>query len=204
MLKVKKHPYNSICISADSQRELGETFIRFQEYYESPNLEFRGKIFTLGAIKNWYSINYGGDTYSDLWVGFNFPSSVLEPFKIGLFDPLTENEKQLLDIVKYRNDNFYIIGAQTQEVLRHEISHALYGYCSKYRNSIDNYIDKNSKKFEKVKKYILDKGYSKEVINDELQAYITDNDDLFIINNLDPKMIVGINRLYNKYHIEKK
>jgi hypothetical protein len=203
MLKVKKQPYNSICISADSQKELGETFIRFQEFYESPNLEFRGKIFTLGAIKNWYSINYGADLYSEMWVGFNFPSCVLNPFKQGLFDPLTENERQLLDLVNYRNDAYYIIGAQTQDVLRHEVSHALYGYSYKYRIEIDNYIARHSGKFEKIKKYILDKGYTEEVINDEIQAYVTDNDDLFIMNNLDPKMIVGINRIYNKYHTEK-
>ena len=203
MLKVKKQPYNSICISADSQKELGETFIRFQEFYESPNLEFRGKIFTLGAIKNWYSITYGADLYGETWVGFNFPSYVLDPFKQGLFDPLTENEKQLLNLVKYRNDNFYIIGAQTQDVLRHEISHALYGYCPRYRKEINSYITKHSEKFKKIKKYILDKGYTIEVINDEIQAYVTDNDDTFIMNNLDPKMIVGINKIYNKYHTQK-
>jgi hypothetical protein len=37
MLKIKKQPYNSVWITADSQKELGETFIRFQEYYESPH-----------------------------------------------------------------------------------------------------------------------------------------------------------------------
>lgn len=196
MLKLKKQPYNSVWISADSQTELGETFIRFQEYYESPNPQFRNQIFTLGSIKHWYSIQYGGDLYSNTWIGFNFPSSVLSPFKSGLFDPLTDQEKTLLDLLKYRNDTYYVIGAQSKTTLRHELSHAMYGYSEKYRNEIDTFLHENKRKFDKVRKYILDKGYHKEVINDEIQAYVTDNDDSFILNNLDPELISGLNKIY--------
>jgi hypothetical protein len=199
MLKLKKQPYNSVWISADSQKELGETFIRFQEYYESPNKKFRNNIFTLGDIKNFYSIEYGADLYSELWIGFNFPSSVLSPFKQGLFDPLTPQEKELLVLLKYRHDKFYIIGAQNNSTLRHELSHAMYGYDSKYKSEIDNYIAKNKKGFDKVSNNILKKGYAKTVLNDELQAYITDNDDDFIRNNLDPSLINGILSIYKRY-----
>ena len=199
MLKFKKQPYNSVWVSADSQRELGETFIRFQEFYESDNSNFRGQIFTLGLVKQYYSIEYGSDLYSDTWVGFNFPSSVLIPFREGLFDPLTEHETNLLGALKYRNDNFYIIGAQNKSTLRHELCHAMYGYSPKYKLEIDNFIQKNNQKFKKVSKYILDKGYTKGVVNDELQAYITDNDDTFILNNLDAQCIAGINKIYQRY-----
>jgi hypothetical protein len=199
VLKLKKQPYNSIWISADSQKELGETFIRFQEYYESPSRKYRNKIFTLGDIKNYYSLQYGADLYSDLWIGFNFPSSVLIPFKQGLFDPLTSQEKELLGLLKYRHDTFYIIGAQNNSTLRHELSHAMYGYDSRYKNEIDNFISKNKKGFLKVSKHILKRGYDKSVLNDELQAYITDNDDDFIRTNLDPSLINGILSIYKRY-----
>lgn len=199
MLKLQKQPYNSVWISADSQRELGETFIRFQEYYESPNKKFRNQIFTLGQIKQWYSVEYGADLYSDLWVGFNFPSFVLEPFRTGLFDPLTDLEKSLIHLLKYRNDKFYIIGAQNKSVLRHELTHALYDSSEDYRSSINNYIKKNKKRFVKVIRYLMKKGYCDSVINDELQAYITDNDDEFILNNLDIELISGINNIYKQF-----
>ncbi len=199
MLKLKKQPYNSVWISADSQTELGETFIRFQEYYESDNPEFRNQVFTLGSVKHYYSKEYGSDLYSDTWVGFNFPSSVLIPFKQGLFDPLTNYETVLLEALKYRNDNFYIIGAQNKSTLRHELCHAMYGYSIKYKNEIDKFITKNQSRFKKVSKYILDKGYTKDVLKDELQAYITDNDDTFILNNLDAQLIAGINKIYQRY-----
>jgi hypothetical protein len=199
MLKIRSQPYNSVWISADSQEELGRTFIRFQEYYESPNPDFRGKIFTLGMVRQWYSIKYGADTYHHDWTGFNFPSKILLPFKQGLFDPLTSEEIELLNLFKYRHDNFYIMGAQNSATLRHELSHALYDSNEKYRNEIDSYIKKNKRGLAKTKKYILDKGYSEEVINDEIQAYITDNDDQIIVSNTDPHIILDINKIYKKY-----
>ncbi len=199
MLKLQKQPYNSIWISADSQKELGETFIRFQEYYESPNKKYRNKIFTLGDIKNYYSIEYGCDIYSELWIGFNFPSSVLMPFKQGLFDPLTSQEKELLGLLKYRHDSYYIIGAQNNSTLRHELAHAMYGYDQNYKNEIDAIIKKYNKGFNKISRYIIKKGYDKTVLNDELQAYITDNDDEFIRNNLDPSLINMICSTYKRY-----
>jgi len=199
MLKIKSQPYNSVWISADSQEELGRTFIRFQEYYESPNPEFRGKIFTLGVVRQWYSVKYGADTYHHDWTGFNFPSRILLPFKQGLFDPLTSEEIELLNLFKYRHDSFYIMGAQNSATLRHELSHALYDSNEKYRNEIDSYIKKNKRGLAKTRKYILDKGYAEEVINDEIQAYITDNDDQTIISSTDPHIILGINKIYKRY-----
>jgi hypothetical protein len=198
-LKIEQQPYNTIWVSADSQKQLGETFIRFQEYYESPSSNFKNKIFTLGQVKQWYSENYGSDNYSEHWVGFNLPSVVLKPFRSNLFDPLTDNEKELLDRLKYRQDNFYIVGAQTKGVLRHELSHAMYSYSKKYRDEIDCYINTNKTKFYKIQKYILEKGYCKEVLNDEIQAYITDMDDEFILDNLDLELITGIIKIYKKH-----
>lgn len=199
MLKVKQQPYNSVWISADSQEELSITFMRFQEHYESINPDFRGKIFTVGQLRSWYSITYGADTYHHDWIGFNFPSSVLVPFHNGLFDPLTVEETNLLNFFKYRHDNFYIIGAQDQSVLRHELSHALYASNQKYKIAIDSIIEKNKKKLSKTIQYILSKGYSKHVLNDELQAYITDNDDQEIIKNTCPKILNSINNTYKKF-----
>ena len=199
MLKYKQQKYNSVWVWADSQSELGNAFMRFQEYYESPNLDFKNKIFTCGQVRAWYSETYGADSYHHDWSGFNFPSTVLVPFKQGLFDPLTQEEQWLLELFKYRHDNFYIIGAQTYAVLRHELAHALYSHDKKYAAQINAILDKNKSKIKATRKYILDKGYHEDVINDELQAYITDNDDEFIIKYTDKNIISQINRVYQKF-----
>lgn len=203
MLHITKQPYNSVWVKADSQDELGLTFMRFQEHYESANPTFRNNIFTVGQLKRWYSETYGSNCYHIHWVGFNFPSSVLVPFKEGLFDPLTAEEQKLLELLRYRKDNFYVIGAQDNSILRHELAHALYASDTKYRNEIDHFILKNKNKFKKASECILKKGYCKDVLNDELQAYITDNDDSDLINVTCPTVIAGINKIFNKYNKAK-
>lgn len=203
MLNCKKQPYNSIWVWADSQDELGLTFMRFQEHYESANKNFRNNIFTVGQLRRWYSETYGSNSYHTHWVGFNFPSRVLKPFKEGLFDPLTSEEQALLYLLRYRQDEFYIIGAQTGNILRHELAHALYASNPKYKQEIDEYLYHNKSRLKKTNKYILDKGYCKEVLNDEVQAYITDNDDSELINLTCPTIIAGINKIFNKYNKDK-
>lgn len=199
MLKIKQQPHNSVWVSADSQEELALTFMRFQEFYESPNPNFKNKIFTVGQLRNWYSETYGANTYHRDWTGFNFPSYVLQPFKNGLFDPLTTEEYNLLNLFQYRQDSFYIIGAQDQSTLRHELAHALYANDHKYKKAVDSLINRFSTNLSKSKQYILSKGYCKSVINDELQAYITDNEDEFLLKNIDKKIITEFNRLYQHY-----
>ena len=198
MINCKQQPYNSVWVWADSQDELGLTFMRFQEHYESANPEFRDKIFTQGQLKRWYSETYGANNYHTTWIGFNFPSKVLIPFREGLFDPLTIEENRLLELFRYRKDNFYIIGAQNNSTLRHELSHALYASNIKYKTEIDNFLRKNQKKLKDTNAYILEKGYCEEVLNDEIQAYITDNDDNKLINITCSSVIAGVNKIYQK------
>ena len=181
MLRLKKQPYNAVLISADSREELAESFLRFQEHYESP--VWADKIFTKGQYKQWYSQTHGGDTYRLDWSGFNFPSSVLKPFRDGLFDPLTEGEKTILSLLRYRTDDFYIIGSNTDDVLSHELCHALYHSNLKYRKAVDEVIEKNKNNLKKAFDHLLVLGYHKKVIYDEFQAYVLDG-DWFKDNNI--------------------
>jgi hypothetical protein len=198
MLKIKKQPYNSVMISADNREELAESFLRFQEHYESPF--WADKIFTKGQFKQWYSQTYGADTYRLDWSGFNFPSHVLNPFRQGLFDPLTEGEKTILSLLRYRTDDFYIIGSNTNEVLKHELCHALYHHSKEYKSQVNDCIEKNKKQLTKAFNHLLELGYHKKVLYDELQAYILDGDwfkehEITIPKVLDSK----IKELHKKY-----
>jgi hypothetical protein len=200
MLTTKQQKFNSVLVQADSNDELAQTFMRFQEHYESP--KFKNQIFTIGQLKQWYSETYGADTYVGDWEGFNFPSHILLPFRQGLFDPLTSYEQNLLDLFKYRHDSFYIIGANDTSTIRHELSHSLYAYNSSYRNKVNNICKLYSKALEPIKNYLLEKGYHYEVLNDEIQAYITDNSDKFIMSNLDTNILNKYNKLYENFSRE--
>lgn len=64
-------------------REMAYTFLRFQEYYESP--EFQGEIFTIKQYRRWYvgqSKTKNFSYYKD-WGGFNMtPSPKTSPGRV--------------------------------------------------------------------------------------------------------------------------
>lgn len=198
MLYIKQTKFNSVCVEADSHTELMSAFMRLSEHYEGT--AFKDKIFTVGEFRRWYSQKYGGNTFEQDWAGFNIPSTALQYFKEGLFDPLLPAEQELIDLLKYRNDFFYIIATNDPSTLRHELAHALYSHSTAYYDKINDLFDKESKRLAKAKKYILDMGYNKSVLYDELQAYITDNDNKFLISNIDSDIIRSVNKLYNQYN----
>jgi hypothetical protein len=200
MLYIRKTPYDSYCISADSNRELARSFLRFQEYYESPNDKFRGQIFTIGQYRYWYEQKYGYFSYDTDWTGFNIPSYILEPFKSGLFDPLTPEEKNLISLFSNTSlDKFYIIGANDRDTLNHELNHALYAYSTTYSNEVNKIFDANLEKIKYAMEYLLNKGYCRYLLYDELQAYLLDNDQEIISLINDNTIVYAIHSLYLKF-----
>jgi len=200
MLYLNRTPYNSFCISADSNRELARSFLRFQEYYESPNDQFRGQVFTIGQYRYWYEKKYGYFSYETDWTGFNIHSYVLDPFKQGLFDPLTIEEKNLLGLfTNAPQDKFYIIGANDTQTLNHELNHALYAHRQDYANDINKIFDANLEHIKYALEYLLNKGYCRYLLYDELQSYILDADDdiLSLIHNTD--VVSEVSRLYYEF-----
>jgi hypothetical protein len=196
MFTVKPLKFNAVLVQTKDHKILAETLLRFQEHYESP--EFKNKIFTVGQIKHWYSQKYGADSYTNDWTGFNFPSRILIPFKQGLFDPLTKYEKKFLNLFRYRHDNFYIIGANDESTIRHELSHALFAYSVQYKAQINQICKTYAKQLNPLKKILLDKGYDQDVLNDELQAYITDDSE-FIYSYLDKSIVDKFTKTYAQY-----
>jgi len=178
MLSIHPSYYNSFHVAASSNEELATAFLRFQEHYESPNDKFRGQIFTLGQYKKWYSTHKGAFTYYSDWSGFNIPSRTLIPFLEGLFDPLIELEESLVDLFRHSSldQNFYIIGANDQETLNHELNHALYAYSTIYKTSIDELFDSQLEHIKYAMQHLLQKGYCRYMLYDELQSYILDQD----------------------------
>ena len=177
-MKLHKITSNIIHVNFTSQIELCKTFCRFQEHYESP--EFRGKVFTLGQYREWYSKQYGKWSYYTDWNGFNIPDYVLIPFKEGLFDPLSELEKEFLEFFRYKQGKFYIIGTHDflPEALTHEISHALYYLDEDYKRDADEIIsnaDRSAPAWVNFENFLLDKGYTAEVLDDEIQAFLGNN-----------------------------
>ncbi len=180
-MKFKKITSNIIHVNFESQIEMCETFCRFQEHYESP--AFKGKVFTLGQYREWYSEQFGKWSYYTDWHGFNIPDYALKAFKDGLFDPLTEEEQEFLDMFRYKKGKFYVIGTYGEaEALEHEICHALFYLDADYRIRVSDIISKIDKKesaWIALEDFLLNAGYAAEFIDDEIQAFLACNEEFF-------------------------
>lgn len=181
-LHTKNLSQNIVLVQADSQYELGSVFLRFQEFYENP--EFRDKIFTLGEFRQWYAETYGAFTYASDWTGFNIPSYVIDKFKTGIFDPLTPGEQELITLFKDRADTYYVIGAQGDEVLEHEICHGLFYTNGLYRAEVSAFINSNPHLFTEVFDFVRGMMYHPSVYLDEVHAYATADYDFLKEKNV--------------------
>ena len=157
----------------ENQHEIASTFLRFQEHYESP--KFRGKSFSLGEFKAWYSSLRGDFTYYTDWNGFNIPSYILKPFYEGQFDPISDEEKEILNLFRDVGDDFYVIGIHkdmknVSSFLKHEIAHGLFYTDSQYKDRVMEILSEFN--LDEIKDELRSKGgYHEEVLDDEVHAY---------------------------------
>ena len=191
-------------IDFDTQQILCRHFIRFQEYYESP--KFRKKPFTLGEFREWHYKEYGAYTYEDKWSGFNVPGEVLNVFRMGLFDPLTTEEQNILNKIPYTTYPIYLIGTygnKQDSTLDHEICHGLYYTDPDYKSEVDKLLA--SQNLKALKKYLESKqGYCEEVLQDECHAYIATSEDILKDDKIEyPNIGEKLRNIKNKYFKEK-
>ena len=179
------------------------TFLRVQEYYESPNPDFRGKHFNIWDYIEWYSrTKKGAFTYAFDWSGFNIPLPIAwecyegkdkEPKKgyngvRSLPDTWKSKwDETMKDIIwtvqsrmfnkKSRRDmNAYIIGAKDTEnsTFQHEVAHGLYYTNKEYRELMDEITQTIPlNHYLKFRSNLLKMGYTESVVDDEIQAYLS-------------------------------
>jgi hypothetical protein len=159
-----------------TQYELASTFLRFQEHFESSR--FSGRTFSLETFMDWYASKFGAFSYFEDWTGFNIPSTALDPFLKGEFDPLLEKEDRFLRLFEEEKRPFYIIGisnASSQGDLVHELAHAMFFCDARYRSAV--LAAMRAFKTSAVERELRALGYARRVIKDEVHAYLISGDD---------------------------
>lgn len=169
-------------IETGNSVDLGLLFLRAQEFYESACDEFKKKAFSLVDYIRWYSLNLSEEksfTYFSDFNGFNIPSKSLDEFHaIRIPDPTRFDllfTKIVSEIKGRQRGEFCLIGAVRGDLatIDHEISHAMWSIFPAYRKAQQECIKKMSGvAFNKARKVLIDMGYSKEVIADEVAAYM--------------------------------
>ncbi|NBO23244.1 hypothetical protein EBU94_07910 [bacterium] len=160
-------------------------FMRYQEFYESDSETFRGKGFKWSDYVKFYKEKTKNDifTYHEDWSGYNMPCDSIESCMkvipdLNFYDLIMFS---IVDTIKkiVGSDNFYLIGidqanGEDPSLIHHEIAHGLWFSDPKYKaiqqQNIDNMDDSVREKFiSKIK----NAGYGDNVVNDELQAYLS-------------------------------
>ena len=157
-----------------SQYALASTFLRIQEHYESSH--FRGRVFTLEDYMDWYAAQFGAFTYFEDWSGFNVPSTALEPFYTGRFDPLLRKEQQLLRLFRRVRPPFYVIGLFDDDDLTHELAHALFFMRPDYRREVRAAMRRFNT--DAIARHLASLGYHRRVLEDEVNAYLISESDV--------------------------
>src|SRR3989344_945532 len=164
---------NIYLIESRTRQDLAVAFMRFQEYYESP--EFKGRVFSVDDFAHWYTRKFGSFSYSGDWYGFNIPGTVLAPFKNGDFNPLTASERRLIDFCSGVDGNSYIIGATPsaeffKETVQHEFVHGAFYTNVEYKREVVSCV--NDFNIHTVRNGLLKMGYCDDVVIDETNAYV--------------------------------
>jgi len=193
-----------------NRKELTMTMYRIQEYYESPFLNIRNKVFSVEEFIDTHMDNNGFISYFHEWNGFNVSGKILNSF-FRIF-PVTERERDLLNaITEHVNlkDEYYLIAILNNDklTLKHEYAHALWLIDPLYQNTAKMLIgDILIKHHRKMTKTLLRMGYDQSVVDDEINAYLSTsskNDliDMFDIEEYDE--IKNIVRKLKKLFKEK-
>lgn len=172
-------------------------FCRTQEYYESPNEKFRGQSFNIFDYIEWYSrLNENSFSYPQDWSGFNIPYEIARDC-IQVSPKETPYDEYMSDIIKKieelkESKPAYILGVENldNDTFQHEVCHGLYYTNKDYRESMDKITNKIPKRYwNKFKDNLLVMGYTNDVINDEIQAYLTMNWDYDRFGKGVPKLV---------------
>lgn len=179
----------------ETQHELCSTFIRLQEFYESPFDGIRGQYFTLDQYMDLYAEKHGAFTYLTDWAGFNVPGNVVMDFYYKFDGRLRDRELSLMNTVNGRfqgSSEFYVIGTYGKSVedaagyVDHEIAHAYYYLSPEFKKAQDAvYNAMNAEVKAKVAVYLMEMGYDERVILDETQAYFSTDEEVILRNRFD-------------------
>lgn len=183
----------------ENSYDLAMCFLRVQEFYESPNKNFRGNSFNVFEYMDWYSKKHSSEgcfTYPKDWAGFNVSSEQINKCYLDLlkehrtvYDEFFEweiNNYIFKEIVN--QEKYYLIGyvknKKDNSVFEHEIAHAFYFLDKDYKKLMLENIKLWNVNFKnKVFEVLRKTGYVKGVFEDETQAYFS-TDESYILENI--------------------
>jgi hypothetical protein len=177
--KIEQVKPNIFSVTLSDPYHLPMLFCRVQEFYESPNEDFRGKSFSIWDYMEWYSEFRGSFTYPADWSGFNIPFDVLEEcIRVSKIE--TPYDSEMLSIYESiksmkSEGKAYIIGIENNQgrTFDHEVCHAMFCIDEEYKQKALTFVRSiDAEIAERMKQNLLKGGYSEPVLEDEIHAYL--------------------------------
>lgn len=198
---------NIFLLIFENQYEVTSTFMRLQEFYESPFKNIRDHYFTLEKFMDQYAKENGNFTYNQDWSGFNVPDNCIRKFHEVFKHDLLNKEKNLFKNINsliLSDKKFYLIGIFENDALNHEISHGYYYLDNEYKNTMDSIICSSDQIFIKKLKSKLKKiGYCKDTMNDEIQAYLSTENSSYLSNRFELKIPQKLSQKFKEVFEQK-
>lgn len=169
-------------LSCKDSWKLAMTFLRVQEFYESP--KFKGQHFTIVDFMDWYVTesaykHKSNFTYAENWSGFNVPSTAIRECHFSIPDPNKFDDRMRMvvehieDMLDSATASFYLIGSDGGPVISHELAHALWFIEPEYQNrmrlELGQIPDNILQTFYDA---LIGMNYHPDVLEDEAQAYL--------------------------------
>ena len=189
--KIKEIKPSIFLFEFTDQYNMNMHFLRYQEFYESPNPKFRNKLFTIFEFMEWQAKKEGNGnfTYPTAWSGFNIPSHIFKKCLDNVIyfaddynqydQNMDEAYAQCVAKIGPRttvDEKFYIIGCLkgNTKTLDHEISHGMFYLDSEYKKEATKLVKALPKRIRTSMEKMLTKyGYTKQVFVDEINAYFS-------------------------------
>ena len=174
------HPHIFV-VEVDNKYDLGMTFLRAQEFYESVNDAFRGKVFSIFSYMDWYAKGYSeekGFTYTIDYRGYNVPSTALNDC-YRTYKGHTPHDDMMLNIMKTISDlgtsRYYLLGTSMGDAatLEHEMAHGLFFVNEQYRKTMEHHVSLLPIRTELFAFLKEEMGYADAVHVDETQAFMS-------------------------------
>ena len=182
-MKATKLTDKILLIEFPTRKEMTLTMFRIQEFYEGKE-GIKGCYFTPDQFIDAYSDEKGDIDYFSYWDGFNVPTDIIFDFakkftmpemgRVGLSIRECNIIKEIYENIQEQSGYLITIVEGDEITLKHEMAHAYFFTDAEYRgaalvilSSIPLVIR------EKLRQALLKSDYCEEVVNDEIQAYLT-------------------------------
>ena len=198
--KIKEVFPNVFAVVVKNDYQRGMLFCKVQEFYECSNKKFINKRFSIWEFQQWYAKkNKGVFSYPSDYEGFNVPLEIAVKFqRINAIEtPYDKKIKEITDTISSTRKKAYIIGVKSlrSRVFKHELCHALYFLNKDYKKDADKITNSlNKKEYKRFVANLKKLGYNKNVIKDEIQAYMATDVDERVLKNICNK-----NSLHKRY-----